>query len=71
MSSIYKKDNLKDTLHIDALKDKLKFRRIRPGVGENIGIDRIQNEAGTKEKFLPFTLELKTLDLLRVKAVTL
>ena len=50
--TVYKKDNLKDTLHIDALKEKLKFRRIRPGAGENIGIDRIQNEAGTKEKFL-------------------
>ena len=49
---VYKKDNLKDVLSLEDLEKKRKFRVIRAGTDENIGLERIINEAGNKEEFL-------------------
>ena len=49
---VYKKDNFKDILAIEDLEKKQKYRLIRAGTDENIGLERIINEAGNKEDFL-------------------
>ena len=49
---VYNKDNLKDVLSIEDLEKKRKYRVIRAGTDENIGLERIINEAGNKEEFL-------------------
>jgi gliding motility associated protien GldN len=49
---IYKKDNFKDLLSIEDLDKKQRYRIIRAGTDENIGLERIINEAGNKEDFL-------------------
>ena len=49
---VYKKDNLKEVLSIEDLEKKRKQRVIRAGTDENIGLERIINEAGNKEEFL-------------------
>jgi len=49
---VYKKDNLKEKLSLEELNAALKYQKIKKGEGENIGLDRITNEAGTKKAFL-------------------
>jgi len=49
---VYKKDNFKDVLAIEDLEKKQRYRLIRAGTDENIGLERIINEAGNKEDFL-------------------
>lgn len=49
---VYKKDNLKNKLSLDELKASLKYQKIKDGKDENIGLDRIINESGTKKDFL-------------------
>ena len=44
---VYKKDNFKELLSLEDLKRKRKYRKIRAGDSdENIGLERITNEAG-------------------------
>lgn len=49
---VYKKDNLKNKLSLEELKSSLKYQKIKDGRDENIGLERIINEAGTKKGFL-------------------
>jgi gliding motility associated protien GldN len=50
---VYKKDNFKELLSLEDLNRKRTYRKIRPGDSDdNIGLERISNEAGTKEQFL-------------------
>ena len=46
-------DNFKEILSLEDLNRKRTYRKIRPGDSDdNIGLERITNEAGTKEQFL-------------------
>lgn len=49
---IYKKDNFKDLLSVEDLDKRQRYRIIRAGTDENIGLERIINESGNKEDFL-------------------
>ena len=52
IENIYETDRLKDKISLIELKEKLRYRKIKPGRGEGIGDERIENEGVTKKGFL-------------------
>ncbi len=55
---IYARDNLKNTLALDKLKATLKYKKIKPGTDEGIGLERINSYGGKKAFLESFNVDL-------------
>jgi len=55
---IYDRDNLKNTLALDKLKATLKYKKIKPGTDEGIGLERINSYGGKKAFLESFNVDL-------------
>ena len=55
---IYERDNLKNTLALDKLKATLKYKKIKPGTDEGIGLERINSYGGKKAFLESFNVDL-------------
>jgi gliding motility associated protien GldN len=55
---IYDRDNLKNILPLDKLTSSLKFKKIKPGTDEGIGLERINSYGGAKGFLEAFGVDL-------------
>ena len=55
---IYDRDNLKDILPLDKLTATLKYKKIKPGTDEGIGLERINSFGGKKAFLESFNIDL-------------
>ena len=55
---IYDRDNLKNTLPLDKLTATLKYRKIKPGTDEGIGLEKINSYGGKKAFLESFGVDL-------------